>query len=294
MLERVTAGERLSADEIRELAGDARHPAARHAGRRAAPAAARHAGDLPARRRRALRPVVRRRGAAGGARGAAHRRAADAGRRRRPPCAARRRSPGDRTVSGFSWARRRPRRWRRRDRDRRACSKRCATAGLDAIAELPLDTHRRSRAAIERAGDRGLSSAAADDRQAPPAAERLALLLQRAPALQERVRLHPGAQPAADGAQRVPADDRLRGREDGGDGAAGGAEHPDHPGGLVALRPEAGAGGADVRRRRLDGVPPSDEAPEGRRRAPLEEVRRNIEAAGFSPPSATAASPSLA
>lgn len=33
----------------------------------------------------------------------------------------------------------------------------------------------------------------------------------------------------------------------------------------------------------LDGVDPSDEAPHGRRRAPLEEVRRNIEAAGFSP-----------
>ena len=33
----------------------------------------------------------------------------------------------------------------------------------------------------------------------------------------------------------------------------------------------------------LDGVTPSDDAPEGRRRAPLEEVRRNIEAAGFMP-----------
>jgi aminodeoxyfutalosine synthase len=31
----------------------------------------------------------------------------------------------------------------------------------------------------------------------------------------------------------------------------------------------------------VDNVSPSDEAPEGRRRAPLEEVRRNIEAAGF-------------
>jgi 2-iminoacetate synthase ThiH len=33
----------------------------------------------------------------------------------------------------------------------------------------------------------------------------------------------------------------------------------------------------------LDGVTASDEAPEGRRRAPLQEVRRNIEAAGFTP-----------
>ena len=31
----------------------------------------------------------------------------------------------------------------------------------------------------------------------------------------------------------------------------------------------------------IDGVSASDEAPEGRRRAPLEEIRRNIEAAGF-------------
>jgi aminodeoxyfutalosine synthase len=33
----------------------------------------------------------------------------------------------------------------------------------------------------------------------------------------------------------------------------------------------------------LDSVSAVDEAPEGRRRAPLEDVRRNIEAAGLSP-----------
>ena len=33
----------------------------------------------------------------------------------------------------------------------------------------------------------------------------------------------------------------------------------------------------------IDGISPSDEAPEGRRRAPLEEIRRNIEAAGYTP-----------
>jgi aminodeoxyfutalosine synthase len=33
----------------------------------------------------------------------------------------------------------------------------------------------------------------------------------------------------------------------------------------------------------IDGVSPSADAPEGRRRAPLEEIRRNIEAAGFAP-----------
>lgn len=33
----------------------------------------------------------------------------------------------------------------------------------------------------------------------------------------------------------------------------------------------------------IDGVSGSDDAPEGRRRAPLEEIRRNIEAAGFEP-----------
>jgi aminodeoxyfutalosine synthase len=33
----------------------------------------------------------------------------------------------------------------------------------------------------------------------------------------------------------------------------------------------------------IDGVSASDDAPEGRRRAPLEEIRRNIEAAGFEP-----------
>jgi len=33
----------------------------------------------------------------------------------------------------------------------------------------------------------------------------------------------------------------------------------------------------------LDGVSASDDAPDGRRRAPLEDVRRNVEAAGFLP-----------
>jgi aminodeoxyfutalosine synthase len=33
----------------------------------------------------------------------------------------------------------------------------------------------------------------------------------------------------------------------------------------------------------LDNVSPSDEAPDGRRRGVTEEVRRNIEAAGFTP-----------
>jgi 2-iminoacetate synthase ThiH len=33
----------------------------------------------------------------------------------------------------------------------------------------------------------------------------------------------------------------------------------------------------------LYGVSASDDAPEGRRRAPVEEIRRNIEAAGFEP-----------
>jgi aminodeoxyfutalosine synthase len=33
----------------------------------------------------------------------------------------------------------------------------------------------------------------------------------------------------------------------------------------------------------VDGISASDDAAEGRRRAPLEEIRRNIEAAGFAP-----------
>jgi len=33
----------------------------------------------------------------------------------------------------------------------------------------------------------------------------------------------------------------------------------------------------------VDGVSAADDAPEGRRRAPLEEIRRNIQAAGFEP-----------
>jgi len=33
----------------------------------------------------------------------------------------------------------------------------------------------------------------------------------------------------------------------------------------------------------IDGISPSDAAPEGRRRVPLEEIRRNIDAAGYTP-----------
>ena len=50
-----------------------------------------------------------------------------------------------------------------------------------------------------------------------------------------------------------------------------------------AVRAQTGPGGADFGADDLDGVSPVDDAALGPRRGPVEEVRRNIVAAGFTP-----------
>ena len=233
-------------DEIRELAAHAGHPAARHARRRPAAAAARHAA-----RRSCASPsapfdsVDRRRGASGGARGQAHRLPGAA--RATRSVRSRRKRRGRPDGVGVHVGRRRTLACGRAVAERARSS--CASAGLDAIAELPLDDQVDDpRRRIDALAAGGFTQVRLSIDKAPAAqrAESAAACRRAAGAL----RLHPGAQPAAADARRVPADDRLRRREDGGDRAAGGAEHPDDPGGLAALRPEARAGGADVRRRR--------------------------------------------
>ena len=103
--------------------------------------------------------------------------------------AARRRSPAIATVSGFSWARRRA----HGVGDGAGVDARpgasCATAGLDALAELPLDAiadPTRRSATLARAG---FQPAAADDRQGAGRRARCDLLLRAADAA-GRVRLH--------------------------------------------------------------------------------------------------------
>ncbi len=186
---------------------------------------------------------------------------------------------GTRTVSGFSWS---------------AIESLAAAvgsntahvlttlrgAGLDALAELPLDAGDVEQA-IERLAHTGFERLRLTIDKAP-AAKRTDLLLQAA-ALQERfgciqsidplplalstfrpttgyedVKMVAIARLAAPAIASVQVDWQRYGPK---------------------LAQVALTFGADD----IDGVSASDDAPDGRRRAPLEEIRRNIEAAGFEP-----------
>lgn len=154
-------------------------------------------------------------------------------------------------------------------------------AGLEAVAELPLDGDADVDAAVDRLIAAGYERIRLTLDKAP-AAERVALLL-RAGALQARVGRIQALNPlpsvlntfrpttgyddvkmVAIARLAAPAIDTVQ-----VDWLRYGPK----------LAQVALTFGADD----FDGVTPSDEAPEGRRRAPLEDVRRNIEAAGFTP-----------
>jgi aminodeoxyfutalosine synthase len=185
---------------------------------------------------------------------------------------------GDRTISGLTWG----------DIERIAGTAGIAlpraletlrTAGLDALGELSLDTlPDEVIGALADAGFRQLRLTVEN----APAAERLALV-QRASALQDKygciqalnplpIVLQPFRPTTGYGDVKVVAAARL--------------SAPNIPTIQVdwsrygpKLAQVALTFGADD----LDAVTASDEAPDGRRRAPIEEVRRNIEAAGFIP-----------
>ena len=122
-------------------------------------------------------------------------------------------------------------------------------AGVTSIAEAPIDVLDEAESALEAVREAGLGLArltvhrhtdAAGARRAHPAGRRASA----------RPRLAAELRAAAAVVVRGVADHRLRGRPPDRPRAAAGRQHPVHPGGLVALRPEAGAGGADLRRRR--------------------------------------------
>jgi aminodeoxyfutalosine synthase len=185
---------------------------------------------------------------------------------------------GDRTVSGFSWS----------DIDRVASAsgtglpralEMLRAAGLEAIAELPMDVlpdgvigiladagFRRLRLTIERA----------------PAADRRPLV-ERASALQDRYGCIQAVNPLP---TLLQAFRPTTGYEDVKAVAMARLAAPNIPTIQVdwsrygpKLAQVALTFGADD----LDAVTASDEAPDGRRRAPVEEVRRNIAAAGLTP-----------
>lgn len=185
---------------------------------------------------------------------------------------------GDRTVSAFSWL----------DVERLAAAdsarvstvvQRLRRAGLDALAELPLDRMERPADAIE-------TLVAADYAQVrltidkAPADVRLELFIAAA-SLQRTC-------PAIHSINPLPSVlDAMRpttGYDDVKSVAIARLAAPNIPTIQVdwlrygpKLAQVALTFGADD----VDNVSASDDAPDGRRRAPLEEVRRNIEAAGL-------------
>jgi aminodeoxyfutalosine synthase len=184
---------------------------------------------------------------------------------------------GVRTVAGFSWAD--AERWRAAEGQ--GVLKRLREAGLDAIAELPLDKLSDPRTALRALTTRGFTQVRLSIASVP-AAERTELLLQAA-ALQEEFGCIQALDPLP---AKLAAYRPTTGYDDVKMVALARLAAPNIPSIQVdwprygpKLAQVALTFGADD----IYGISPADDAPEGRRRAPLEEIRRNIEAAGFEP-----------
>ena len=184
---------------------------------------------------------------------------------------------GLRTVSAFTWAD--AERWR--EADGQGVLKKLHEAGLDTIAELPLDKMSDPRTALKALSARGFTQVRLSIANSP-AAERTDLLL-RAAELQEEFGCIQALDPLP---SKLAAYRPTTGYDDVKMIAIARLAAPNIPSIQVdwqrygpKLAQVALTFGADD----IYGVSPSDDAPEGRRRAPLEEIRRNIEAAGFEP-----------
>ena len=185
---------------------------------------------------------------------------------------------GERTVAGFAWG----------DVERLAGGTTVAqvlgklrAAGLDAIAELPIDETRDLRTAMQHLIDAGFDRLRLSVTRVA-AAERTDLLL-RAGELQEELGAVQSLDPLP---TALHAFRPTTGYEDVKMVAIARLAAPAIPSIQVdwrrygpKLAQVALTFGADD----MYGISASDEAPEGRRRAPLEEIRRNIQAAGFDP-----------
>jgi aminodeoxyfutalosine synthase len=187
---------------------------------------------------------------------------------------------GARTVAGFSWG----------DVERIAGDTRGGAAqalrelreaGLDALAELPLDATAEPAQALERLETAGFERVRLTVEKGA-ASNRTALLLKAAD-LQARFASIQAINPLP---LSLNAFRPTTGYEDVRMVAIARLAAPGIPSVQVdwlrygpKLAQVALTFGADD----LYGVSSSDDAPEGRRRAPVEEIRRNIEAAGFVP-----------
>jgi aminodeoxyfutalosine synthase len=184
---------------------------------------------------------------------------------------------GDRTVSAFTWS----------DIERMASGESLSSvlgqlrsAGLDSLAVLPLDDQATDTATvIDRLASAGFTEMRlAIDKAA--AGARTSLLLHAAE-LQERFGCIQALNPLP---MTLTTFRPTTGYDDVKMVAIGRLAAPNIPTIQVdwrrygpKLAQVALTFGADD----IDGISASDEAPEGRRRAPLEEITRNIEAAGF-------------
>jgi aminodeoxyfutalosine synthase len=153
--------------------------------------------------------------------------------------------------------------------------------GLDAIAEIPVDQVETPEAVLEDLGAAGYERVRVTV-QRPPASGRIAAAL-RAADLAVRFNIVHTVNPLP---MSLAAFRPTTGYEDAKAIAIARLASPPSTHVQVdwqrygpKLAQVALTFGADD----LDNVSPVDDAPEGRRRAPLEEVRRNIEAAGFTP-----------
>jgi aminodeoxyfutalosine synthase len=184
-------------------------------------------------------------------------------------------SKGTRTVSALTWS----------DVERMAGGdiggvlKQLRSAGLDSLSVLPLDGQTDIATIIDQLASAGFSQIRVTVDRAPTET-RINLLL-RAGELQDRYRCIQTINPLP---MTLATFRPTTGYDDVKMVAIARLAAPNIPTVQVdwrrygpKLAQVALTFGADD----IDGVSASDEAPEGRRRAPLEEIRRNIEAAGF-------------
>ena len=187
---------------------------------------------------------------------------------------------GDRTVAGFSWSVV-EQLASRADLGAPRVLADLRSAGLDALAELPIDATENLDAAVEALTRAGFERLRLTIRTAP--GEARAPLMLRAAALQDKWASVGVINPLP---TVLNAFRPTTGYDDVRAVAVARLAAPTIPTVQVdwlrygpKLAQVALTFGADD----LDGVTSSDEEPDGRRRAPLEEVRRSIESAGYDP-----------
>ena len=187
-------------------------------------------------------------------------------------------SKGDRTVSAFTWS----------DVERLASGgsitavlKQLRGAGLDSLSVLPLDSQTDPAVIVNELASAGFTALRLTVDKAP--AEARTDLLMRAADLQDRLGCIQAISPLP---MTLSTFRPTTGYDDVKMVAIARLAAPNIPTVQVdwrrygpKLAQVALTFGADD----IDGVSASEEAPEGRRRAPLEEITRNIQAAGFEP-----------